>query len=50
MVEALALAQLGDKPGSRDALNAARDAFELLEDRFLPDTVFGSYSTRAESC
>jgi len=41
MVEALALAQLGDMAGSEDALSAARSAFELLDGRFLQDTVFG---------
>jgi hypothetical protein len=45
MAEALALAQLGDRSGSTEALSLARAAFEHLDKRFLQDTVFG-FSTR----
>jgi hypothetical protein len=46
MAEALALAQLGDRPGSGEALDMARVEFERLDDRFLRETVFGLSARR----
>lgn len=45
MVEALALAQLGDKDSSLDALAGARDAFESAGSESVHETVF-SFSRR----
>jgi hypothetical protein len=46
MVEALALAQLGDGAGSGEALSAARRSFEIIHPRHMQDSVFGFSARR----